>query len=100
MPEIFQQFGGMLDAAHNYRTVGQDRMSAAEDQLSLANGLASGAWMDPTYDDYFANVNIQVNQTHAHANDAVTRGNVIDQCQMDGQATLATCRGIAAGLVV
>src|SRR5262249_39352138 len=100
MAEIFQQFGGMADAAHGYRNLGQDRMTAAQDHLSNANALASGAWCSSDYDDYFANATLQVNQTHAHATDAINRGAVIDQCAADGQATLATTRGIAASLRV
>lgn len=100
MAEIFQQFGGMADAAQSYRTLGQDRMTVAEDHLSNANALQSGAWSSSDYDEYFVNATLQVNQTHAHATDSINRGNVVDQCQMDGQATLATTRGIAASLRV
>jgi hypothetical protein len=100
MAEIFQQFGGMADAAHGYRTLGQDRIIAAQDQLSGANALASGAWCSSDYDDYFMNVQKQVNEADAHGTDATNRGNVIDQCAMDGQSTLATTRGIAASLRV
>ena len=100
MAEIFQQFGGMTDAAHAYRTIGQDRMTAAQDQLSNANALASGAWCSSDYDDYFANVTLQTNETHAHATDSINRGVVMDQVTADGQACLATTRGIAASLRV
>lgn len=101
MAEIFQQFGGMAESAHVYRTLGQDRITAAQDQLSGANALApAGAWCSSDYDEYFMNVQKQVNESNAHGTDATNRGNVIDQCAMDGQATLATTRGIAASLRV
>lgn len=100
MAEIFQQFGGMMDAAHGYRNLGQERMTAAQDQASAANALASGAWCSDDYTDYFANVQLQTNETHAHGTDAVQRGTVMDQVVADGQSTLATCRGIASSLRV
>ena len=100
MAEIFQQFGGMADSAHAYRTLGQDRITAAQDHLSSANALASGAWCSSDYDDYFVNATLQVNQSHAHGTDAINRGVVLDQCAADGQSTLATTRGIAASLHV
>jgi hypothetical protein len=100
MAEIFQQFGGMADAAQGYRNLGQDRITAAQDHLSSANALGAGAWSSSDYDEYFVNAQLQSNQTHAHGTDAVNRGVVIDQCAADGQATLSTTRGIAASLRV
>lgn len=100
MSEIFQQFGGMADAAQSYRTLGQDRMTSAEDHLSVVRGLEGGAWSDGSYDDYFVNAQVAVNQTHAHGTDAVSRGSAVDQCMADGQSTLAASKAIAASLHV
>jgi hypothetical protein len=38
--------------------------------------------------------------THQHGVDLTNRGSVVDQCRMDGESTLATCRGIAQSLIV
>jgi hypothetical protein len=100
MTEIFQQFGGMTDGALSYRNAAQERMTAAEDHVSLVRGLESGAWMDPTYDDYFVSAKVGTDMTHQHGVDLNNRGTVVDQCVMDGESTLATTRGIAQSLVV
>jgi hypothetical protein len=100
MTEIFQMFGGMADGAQAYRNTGQERITAAEDRISAAAGLENGAWMDPAYNDYFINAKLGADMTHQHGLDLTNRGSVVDQCRMDGESTLATCRGIAQSLIV
>ncbi|MGW6197216.1 hypothetical protein ACWF0M_13820 [Kribbella sp. NPDC055110] len=100
MAEIFQQFGGMMDAAQVYRNLGEERITAAQDQLSSVNALSSGAWCSADHDDYFVNAQLLTNQADAHGMDAKHRATVMDSVVSDGQSTLATCRGIAASLSV
>ncbi|WP_433165242.1 hypothetical protein [Kribbella sp. CA-247076] len=101
MAEIFQQFGGMMDAAHNYKGIGQTYITDAADHQSLAGAMQpQGAWCSSDFDEYFMNVQKMVNEAHAHGTDLTNRGTVVDQCAADGQATLATTTSIASSLRV
>lgn len=97
MAEIFQNFAGMMGAAHDYRGGGQSQMEWAAENLHLTGALApSGAWADSAFDELFASATIECSQTTALGEDLVKRGGVIDKCQMDGAATLANAQQIAA----
>jgi hypothetical protein len=101
MAEIFQQFGGMMDAAQNYKNIGQSYLTDATDHQSVAAALQpENAWVSRDFDEYFANVTKMVNEAHAHGTDLTNRGSVVDQCAADGQSTLATTCSIAASLRV
>jgi hypothetical protein len=101
MAEIFQQFGGMVEAAAGYKNIGQSYMTDATDHQSLAAALQpENAWVSRDFDEYFANVTKMVNEAHAHGTDLTNRGSVIDQCAMDGQSTLSTTCAIASSLRV
>jgi hypothetical protein len=95
--EIRQQFAGMFEAARVYGNVGTSLVTEAADQLGLAKALAPmGAWLSADYDEYFANVYKQTSESTAHGEDSQKRGNVMDQCGMDGQETLGRTTAIAA----
>jgi hypothetical protein len=101
MAEIFQQFGGMMDASHTYRNIGQGYISDATDNQSIAAALQpENAWVSRDFDEYFANIVKTTNEAHAHGHDLINRGTVVDQCAADGQSTLATTCSIAASLRV
>jgi hypothetical protein len=97
MAEIFQNFAGMIGAAHDYRGGGESQMQWAAEHLHLTGALAAaGAWADSAFDELFTSATIECNSTTALGEDLVKRGGVIDQCQMDGASTLANATQIAA----
>ncbi|MEV8378399.1 hypothetical protein AB0P21_37015 [Kribbella sp. NPDC056861] len=98
MPELFQQFGGMADSASAMTNMSSQRQLSAEDHLRASQTLHENAWMDGAGVDAVSAIHQEVNGTLNAAEHQQRQGTAWNQCAADGQSTLATCRGIAAGM--